>query len=106
MSQTEFWLSLLSSLIGAGFGSVVAYIFGNKQIKKQVKVSQEISEDEKKFNILLNARKNISEIHYNLSKNHFYHDDKDFDFSEVEVLEGLYKAHITHNQSNGMLTVF
>lgn len=34
MTLPEFWLTVLSSVIGAGIGAAIAYYFGNMQIKK------------------------------------------------------------------------
>lgn len=65
MTLPEFWLTVLSSVIGAGIGAAIAYYFGNMQIKKQISESRRIVEVQFKLNILTTALDRINNIYSN-----------------------------------------
>ena len=65
MTSPEFWLTVLSSVIGAGIGAAIAYYLGNRQIKKQISESRRIVEVQFKLNILTASVERLNAIYSN-----------------------------------------
>src|SRR5699024_10150442 len=65
MSSTDFCCTVLSSDIGAGIGSAIAYYLGNRQVKKQISESGRIVEVQFKLNILTASLERLNAIYSN-----------------------------------------